>query len=501
MEQKTFRSMLAVLFVIVAAFPGGVAAQKPLSLQSRMLSERAAAPEEEETIAAPKDEAFFYTVPTSLEGPVDPDTYVLGPSDELSLILRGPQTSVQPLRVLPEGDLLLPNVGPYHVAGLTLAQLKTNARAVLGRYYKNVEIDFLLTKPRSFVVYVSGNVVRPGAVEVTAPARVGHAIAAAGGITPAGSARLIEVREDGKEVAVADLFRFLQEGDMLANPVLKEGETVHVPPRYMKATTVGELRKSGDFEIIPGETVRDLVRYSGGFATTADTTHMLLERTNPGKEVVTLVFPSDSATSVVLKDLDVLIVPDLVSLHGIEPVEVLGGGGRTGTFQVAQSETLREFIYRLWRFTPRYDVESAVIERYTAPDKPEYVYVNVRDVLAGGAAGEMIIRPGDTISFPSRERQVFVTGEVVLPGAFPFQPGFSAERYIALAGGPNGSGTYNRVDIFAENGSQRSGDRHTLVYRGETIVVKQKWSTKFAGLFYGAVALTGLVLSIYAVSQ
>lgn len=501
MGRKTVGPVFVALFVLVVAFPGGLAAQRSLSLQSRSLSERAAVAEEEQTLAAPKDDAFFFTVPTSLEGPVDPETYILGPSDELSLIIRGPQTTIQPLRVLPEGYLLLPNLGPYYVSGLTLARLKTDVRSALGRFYKNVEIDLVLTKPRSFVIYVSGEVTRPGAVELTAPARVGHAIAAAGGVRETGSVRLIEVREGGTKIFVADLFRFLQEADVQANPVLKEGQTVHVPPRYMKAITVGELRKSGEFEIVPGETVEDVIRFSGGFGTAADTTHLLLERTNPGEEVVNIVFPSDSAALIELKDLDVVVVPDLVSFQGIQPVEVLGGGGRTGSLQVAESEKLSDFVYRLWRFTPKFDVESAVIERYIAPNEPQYIYFNVRDVLAGEAVGDTILRPGDTVSFPSKERQVFVTGEVVLPGPFPFQPGFSAERYIALAGGPNGGGTYNRIDIFAENGTMRSGDRHTLIYRGETIVVKTKLSRQFAGLFYAAATLTSLILSIYAISQ
>jgi protein involved in polysaccharide export with SLBB domain len=105
------------------------------------------------------------------------------------------------------------------------------------------------------------------------------------------------------------------------------------------------------------------------------------------------------------------------------------------------------------------------------------------------------------ISFPPREKQVFVTGEVVLPGPVPFLPGYTAERYIALAGGPNESGSYNRVDIFAMDGSLRAGDRHAPVYRGETIVVKQKLSRIFGAWLYGAAAITGLMLSIYAVTQ
>jgi protein involved in polysaccharide export with SLBB domain len=490
-----------VLVAVLLAMSAVSQAQRSLSIQSKKFSERTANGGEESPIAEPEGNLLLYPVPTSLEGPVDPETYILGPSDELSLVIRGPQTVVHPLRILPEGHVLLPNLGPYAAAGSTLGALEREVREVLGRYYRNVEMDVLLTKPRNFVVYVSGQVARPGAVELTAPSRVSHAVAAAGGVSEGGSVRLIEVRENGAVVYVSDLFRFLQDGDIGNNPILREGQTVHVPPRYMRAVTVGELRRGGAFEIRPGETAADLIHFSGGFSTTADTLHLIIERTNPGEAVKTIVFDSDSARSMPLRDLDVLVVPDLVSLHGIEPVEVIGGGGRDGSFQIAESEKLRDFLFRLWRFTTRYDVESAVIERNSPEGEPQYVYFNVRKVLEGDPLGGMVLHPGDTVSFPPREKQVFVTGEVVVPGAIPFLPGYTAERYIALAGGPTGAGTYGRVDIFDWNGNIRSGDRNSLVYRGETIVVKQKLSRTLGNLLLSAASLAGLALSIVAVSQ
>jgi len=507
MGAKQMRRMLALLSILVLAAPLAVPAQDTAPPRERtrlpqLTGGQVTVPlEEEQTLAAPKENVLLYNVPTSLEGPIDPETYVLGPSDELSLIVRGPETTFHQLRVLPEGYVVLPNIGPYKAAGLTLARLRADVKEALKRYYRNVEIDLLLTKPRSFVVYVAGEVARPGAVELTAPSRVSHAIAAAGGVTDRGSVRLIEVKENDQPVAVVDLYLFVLQGDNSHNPILKEGQTVHVKPRYMTASSVGELRKPGVFEIVSGETVQDLIRFSGGFSTTADTLHLLVEWTNPGREVTSIVLRSDSAAGVELKDLDVLVAPDLVSLHGIEPVEVLGGGGREGAFQVAKSETLKDFLFRLWRFTPRYNVESAVIERNVDQGNPQYIYFNVREVLEGGPAGDTVLRPGDTISFPVKEKQVFVTGEVNLPGVFPFQPGYTAERYIALAGGPNASGTYDKVEIFALNGDKRDGDRRSLVYRGETIVVHQRTSKILSDWFFGVATIAGLALSIYAVTQ
>lgn len=499
MATKTMKWTFFLLFVL-SSLASVSAAQRDLSIRGRALGERSNA-SGEPTLAEPAGDALLWAVPTSLDGPVDPETYVLGPSDELSLILRGPEVVVHALRVLPEGYVLLPNAGPFMAAGMTLAGAKAGVREALERYYKRVEIDLLLTKTRSFVAYVSGEVARPGPVQLSAPSRASHALAAAGGVTKQGSIRLVEIRKGGDTIQIVDLFRFLRTGDTASNPVLREGQIVHVPPRYMKASSVGELRKAGTFEIVPGESAADLIEFSGGLSTTADTTRLLIERTNPGAEVSNIAFPLSAAAGVALKDLDVLVVPDLVSLHGAEPVEVFGGGGREGPLHVAESERLRDFIFRLWRFTPRFDVESAVIERYVPDSDAEYIYFNVRDVLRGDALGDTVLRPGDMISFPPRENQIFVTGEVLLPGAYQFLPGYAAERYVAIAGGPNDSGTYSKIDIFGTDGSIRRGGRHSPVYRGETIVVKRKLSKTFAGWFYGAATVTGLMLSIYAVTK
>ncbi|UCG51214.1 MAG: SLBB domain-containing protein [Candidatus Latescibacterota bacterium] len=490
-----------MLVCVLGSLPSDLfAQQRRLSLERRTLSDRTGS--KEEPLEAELQEAqFLYEVPTSLEGPVDPDTYILGPSDELLLILRGPETATHQLRVLPEGNIILPNVGVFPVTDMTLTDCREKVKAVLKRFYRNIDIDIQLVKPRRFVVFVVGEVAKPGAVELTAPSRVSHAIAAAGGVAERGSTREIEVRENGIAVETVDLFQFLRNGDAEHNPFIKEGQNLYVPPRRLGVRIVGEVRKPQSYEILAGETAEHLIRFAGGFASTADSLHLLLERIHPGDELVTLTFSAKTAADLELMDMDVVVVPDLVSLSMGEPVEVLGGGGRDGAFQIRETETLREFLRRLWRFGYRYDIDSAVIERYVDEDTPEYIPFDARDVLAGHPVGDTVLKRGDTISFPAREKQVFVTGEVMASGAFQFQPGMTAERYIALAGGPTNSGTYNRVDIFGEDGKIRKGNRHSLVYRGETIVVKTKMSKTSAAVFTGATSLTALVLSVIAVTK
>src|SRR6266705_1589496 len=58
-----------------------------------------------------------------LAGPVPPD-YVLGPGDELVLILTGDVELAYDLPVTREGFVLIPQVGQVYVSGLTLDQLR-----------------------------------------------------------------------------------------------------------------------------------------------------------------------------------------------------------------------------------------------------------------------------------------------------------------------------------------------------------------------------------------
>ncbi|UCH83828.1 MAG: SLBB domain-containing protein [Candidatus Latescibacterota bacterium] len=498
--KRTVILVIALTHLVGIVSPSLVAAQRSLSLEKRALSQQTSSPGEdaEEKASAPEIPA---ALSASLEGPIDPATYVLGPSDEVLLIVRGPKTTTYQLRVFPEGNIVLPNVGAFPAAGLTLVECKEGVRKELRRFYPTIEIDLQLTVPRRFVVFVVGEVTNPGGVELVAPARVGRAVLQAGGVTDGGSLRRIEILEDGKTIRKVDLYRFLRSGDFDQNPYLKEGQSVYVPPRAWKAAIVGEVRKPAQYEILSGETAADLVAFAEGFASTADSTRLLLERIQPGDEITTHTIEGDEAQTFELKDMDVVVVPDLVSYHMVEPVEVYGGGGRDGPFRIRENETLREFLLRLWRFSYRYEIEDAVIERYVGEDKPEFIEFSVPAVLAGDPIGDFVLKPGDLISFPTRERNVYVTGEVNVPGPIPFQPGITAERYIALAGGPNNIGTYDKIDIFGEDGEKRSGDRNSMIYRGETIVVKTRRTHQFGAIFSGLISITALAVAVIAVTK
>jgi protein involved in polysaccharide export with SLBB domain len=328
--------------------------------------------------------------------------------------------------------------------------------------------------------------------------RVSDAIAQAGG-PGGGTQRQIEIFEGGKTVRKVDLFRFWRLGDFDQNPMLREGQTVYVRLKAMQVRIFGEVRRPDRYEIIPGETVADLITYCGGLGPLGDTGRIVRERIVYGKALPLLTFPIESADTIALADMDIVVVPNIMAFGGANPVQVVGGGGRSGLIHVAKPEHLRDFLLRLGNFGLDLDLETAVLERRTGNGlETEQIRFNVREVIAGNPQGDMMVGPGDMVVIPPTEANVYVAGEVRVPGTVAFQPGFTADRYITLAGGPTDDGSIDKIRIFSRDGDERSGDRDTPIHRGDMIVVGVKTKRILGRIFVGITSLTSLVLSVVA---
>lgn len=461
-----------------------------------------------DTTAPSAADPYFYDYRTGrrlmvgLDAPIDPDTYIVGPTDQFMLYIRGPKEITVRLPVLPEGTVQLPNVGSLQVAGRTITEMRALIDKRLAPYYRNVQIDCQLVLPRTIVVNVLGEVTNPGPVEIHAPFRLDLALSRAGGVRDEGSHRAIEIIRDGQVVRRADYASFLLLGDLDQNPMLHEGLTVYVPSRGPACSVIGEVWRGGTYEILPGETAADMIRMAGGFTPNAIRDRMVLERLDMNEQLSVSEFDSTQADSVTVQGRDVVVVPDRNSFPGTQFVRVFGGGGRDGIIHIYAGETIGSFLPRFTRLRRTHDLSRAVIERKEASGEVTYIPVDLEAVIHGDRDQAAItLEPGDVINIPPFETAVYVVGDVVKPGPIDFQRGQTAERYIALAGGPSNGGSIDRLEIISPDGDKRGAGRNATVYRGETILVKQKRSRIFQAVFVSVTSLTSLVLSIIAVSR
>src|SRR5258708_6468918 len=153
-------------------------------------------------------------------GPVDPE-YRVGPGDELALILTGDVELAHQLPVSREGFVVIPQVGQIQVANLRMEQLRSLLYTRLGRVYSGVKrgpnattrFDLTVSRVRVNQVFVTGDVVRPGAYAVSALGTVMNSLYQAGGPTERGSLRQIRVMRGGAAVDTMDVYDYLLNGN------------------------------------------------------------------------------------------------------------------------------------------------------------------------------------------------------------------------------------------------------------------------------------------------
>jgi len=99
----------------------------------------------------------------------------------------------------------------------------------------------------------------------------------------------------------------------------------------------------------------------------------------------------------------------------------------------------------------------------------------IEDLIASKLKDGYLIDPRVTVSVVTY-REFYITGEVKKPGGYPYQPGLTLERAIALAGGLTERASTNRVTIMRGNGTTRNAQKAelaTAILPGDSINIEQ----------------------------
>jgi polysaccharide export outer membrane protein len=144
--------------------------------------------------------------------PVSGD-YLVGPGDEVMIRAWGSIDVDYRSKVDRNGQLNLPKVGSFNVAGVKAADLEAHLRSQIGRIYTNFNLSVTLGQLRGLRVFVVGPAQRPGSYTLPGQSTVLSAMAAAGGPGAQGSMRKVTLRRDGKVVSELDFYDFVVQGD------------------------------------------------------------------------------------------------------------------------------------------------------------------------------------------------------------------------------------------------------------------------------------------------
>ena len=99
----------------------------------------------------------------------------------------------------------------------------------------------------------------------------------------------------------------------------------------------------------------------------------------------------------------------------------------------------------------------------------------VRSLLTDALKDGYLVDPRVSVSVVNY-REFYISGEVKLPGGYPYQPGLTLDRAIALAGGLTERASTKRMTIVRGSENGRSAEKatmDTLVRPGDTINIDE----------------------------
>src|SRR6266576_1817624 len=366
----------------------------------------------------------------TLAGPIPPD-YHLGPRDMLVLILTGDVEVAYTLQVTREGFVFIPQVGQVFVSSLTLDQLRDVLYTRLGRVYSGIKrganattrFDISVANVRANQIFVVGEVVQPGAYQISSLGTVLTALYAAGGITERANMRRIEVQRLGKAVAVLDLYDYLLRGDTRSDIRLETGDVVFVPIHESRVRVAGAVLRPAVYETRAGETLADMIKAAGGFRPDAALERVKVDRVLPPEArgtqttahvTIDVSLVNGIAPAFRLEDGDVVRVDALTEASEQFTVAITGMVQQPGPYPWRPGMTMRQLMTLARGPKIGVDLREAEIARLPADRSKGQLATTLRVPLDStylferDSAGRYIGPPG--VSFPAQG----TAGEVVL---------------------------------------------------------------------------------------
>ncbi|MGF1760314.1 polysaccharide export protein [Photobacterium sagamiensis] len=100
----------------------------------------------------------------------------------------------------------------------------------------------------------------------------------------------------------------------------------------------------------------------------------------------------------------------------------------------------------------------------------------LKKVIYNGLLGDYLIAPKVRVNIVTF-RQIYVNGEVKLPGGYEYKPGLTVDKAIALAGGFTDRASRNAISINPANGGreQKKVNLKHAVAPGDIIVIDQSF--------------------------
>jgi polysaccharide export outer membrane protein len=400
------------------------------------------------------------------------DDYVIGPGDQLKMLMWGRINNTINLTVGRDGAVSIPEIGPMQVAGLTFAQTKKLIEDHAGQI-TGVKVDVTMGKLKTIQVFVVGEVEQPGAYTVSALSHVSNALSAAGGITKIGSLRKVELRRGNQLVRVIDLYSLLLAGNEQGDEQLQPADVIFVPVIGPVVGMIGDVKRPAIYELgRSGEPLNSVIKLGGGISAFGYSQRVQVERIDAHQKRVALDVDLNDIRSQRFDIRD----GDLIKIYPVLPtqqdiVTVRGSVNRPGKFEWHQGMRVADLVQLAEGAAPHTFFKYALIRRKEGKART----VRLVPVDLGGAMADVVGGPQNLALEQEDELTIFsesqmkylptvqAFGEVRNPGYYVMSQGMHVSDLIYLAGGLKDDAYQKNAEIARTQVINGSHTSHTFM--------------------------------------
>jgi protein involved in polysaccharide export with SLBB domain len=244
-----------------------------------------------------------------------PATYKLQPGDELQVeVIDIPELNAT-VKIRPDGKVSLLLLNEVQAANRTVPELRDYLAESYAKFYRNPRVGISVKSFENRNVYVTGEVLRPGAIPLAPGMTAVQAIVQAGGLNQTSKtdeAVVIRQVEKGTPRTIKlRIAEVLQNGE--ADLPLQPGDVIYVPKSDIKVYVGGEVTKPGMLPMDGRITALSAVMNAGGFTNTASPKNAFLLRDNGDHKPQVMKLHLDEVmkggADTVLYPYDVVFVP------------------------------------------------------------------------------------------------------------------------------------------------------------------------------------------------
>jgi protein involved in polysaccharide export with SLBB domain len=395
----------------------------------------------------------FLTFQSNFNMPTPAD-YVLGPGDNLFIDIFGESESYFKGEINPDGSLIIENIGPVILNGLTIKKAKQKLISKLGPIYTGLlnnrtNLNLTLGIPRSIRINVIGEVNIPGTYSLSALNTAFNAIYAAGGINENATLRNIKLYRNNKLKQTIDLYQYLKSGDGSSNLRLENNDLILVGPYQNRVEVRGSVKTPGIYEIKDSETFSDLMGYFGGFKDRSYRKTIKLTRVSDDQLMIINIDENDF-DDFKIKYGDVFEVSEVLNKFS-NRVIVKGAINRPGEYSIDDNPTVKTIILKSGGLKSNVYDKMATIKRTNDDYSTNLISFNLSDLL-NNVIDDIKLNKEDVLTIfsindLSEEKFVEISGQINKPGVYPFSEKLGVDELILLAGGLTNNADSSRIEI------------------------------------------------------